>query len=65
MRLLFTDLEAQAKKLGYYLERSGNRQYPYDLWSQEHEPGVTTSCENLMEVWSELRAISIRFYQSC
>lgn len=53
-RYYLVDLIRVARQLGFVLERAGRE---YELWSNEHEPGVVRICGTLAEVAEELAGI--------
>jgi hypothetical protein len=57
----FNTLANRLANKGFELERSGKREYPYEIFSNEKEPGVERICQNLDEVEQEVMQIERKF----
>jgi hypothetical protein len=51
---VFKKLYKRAKYCGFVLEKTGDKYIPYELFSNEKEPGVTRCCMTLKEVEEEV-----------
>ncbi len=57
----FNKLQRRAEKSSFILEKTGDKFIPYELFSNEKDPGVIRCCRTLKEVEGEILDIENLF----